>query len=50
MKDKELKVEDVKDPHTLGSTSYILFEYIDPTEVGADINLAEEELPKPRNL
>jgi hypothetical protein len=30
--------------------SYILFEYIDPTEVGADISLAEVELRKPRNL
>ena len=30
--------------------SYILFEYIDPTEVGVDINLAEVELRKPRNL
>jgi len=41
MKDKELKLEDVKTPHTLGWTSYILFEYIDPTEVGADISLPE---------
>ncbi len=41
MKDKELKIEDVKDPHTLGWASYILFEYIDPAEVGADISLAE---------
>ncbi len=41
MKDKELKVEDVKDPHTLGWGSYILFEYIDPTEVGEDIRLYE---------
>ena len=30
--------------------SYILFEYIDPDEVGADISLAEVELRKPRNL
>ena len=30
--------------------SYILFEYIDPTEVGTDISLAEVELWKPRNL
>jgi hypothetical protein len=30
--------------------SYILFEYIDPAEVGADISLAEVELRKPRNL
>jgi len=49
MKDKELKLEDVKAPHTLGCASYILFEYIDPAEVGADITLAEVELRKPRN-
>jgi hypothetical protein len=30
--------------------SYILFEYIDPAEVGADISLAEVELRKPRNI
>ena len=31
--------------------SYILFEYIDPTEVGTDIILAAEvEFRKPRNL
>ena len=30
--------------------SYILFEYIDPTEVGEDISLAEVEFRKPRNL
>jgi hypothetical protein len=30
--------------------SYILFEYIDPAEVGADSSLAEVELRKPRNL
>jgi hypothetical protein len=41
MKDKEMKFEDVKTPQTLGWSSYILFEYIDPSEVGADINLAE---------
>ena len=48
-----MKLEEVKTPHTLGGASYILFEYIDPTEVGADINLtmsAEVELRKPRNL
>ena len=35
MKDKELNLEDVKDPHTLGWVSYILlvqFLYIDSTE------------------
>ena len=50
MKDKELNLEDVKTPHTLGLESYILFEYIDPTDVGADISLVEVELWKPRNL
>ena len=30
--------------------SYILFEYIDPTEVGTDIRLPEVEFRKPRNL
>ena len=30
--------------------SYILFEYIDPSEVGADISLPEVEWRKPRNL
>ena len=34
MKDKKLKLEDVEDPHTLGGAWYILFEYIDPAEVG----------------
>ena len=28
MKDKELKLEEVKDPHTLGGASYILSIYI----------------------
>ena len=50
MKDEELKLEDVKDPHTLCWVSYILFEYIDPTEVGSDTSLAEVELWKPKNL
>jgi hypothetical protein len=50
MKDKELKLEDVKSPHTLGWASSILFEYIDPVEVRADRSLAEVELRKPRNL
>ena len=45
-----MKIEDVKVPHTLGWTSYILFEYIDPAEVGAHISLPEVELWKPRNL
>ena len=45
-----MKLEDVKAPHTLGWASYILFEYIDPAEVGEDISLAEVCLRKPRNL
>ena len=45
-----MKIEDVETPHTLGGTWYILFEYIDPAEVEAGINLAEVELQKPRNL
>ena len=36
-----MKFEDVKAPHTLGWTSYILFEYIDHVEVGADISLSK---------
>ena len=50
MKDKKLKLEDVEVPHTLGEAWYILFEYIDPTEVRSDINLAEVEFRKPRTL
>jgi hypothetical protein len=51
MKDKELNLEDVKDPHTLGGVSYILlikFLYIDSTE--EVVNLFEVDLQKPRNL
>ena len=33
LKDKDLKFEDVEDPHTLGGESYILFKYIDLTEI-----------------
>ena len=44
MKDKEMKLEDVKVPHTLGWASSIIFEYIDPVEVRADSSLAEVEL------
>ena len=47
MKEKELKLEDVKDPHTLGGVSYILFLYIDSAE--EDVSLLEVELQKPRN-
>ena len=45
MKDKELKLEDVEAPHTLGGESHILFEYIDLAEIC--IRLAEVELRKP---
>ena len=49
MKDNNLTLEDVETPHTLGGSSYILFEYIDPTEVEVVISLPEVELRKPRN-
>jgi hypothetical protein len=29
MKDKELKLEDIEDPHKLGETSYMLLRYVD---------------------
>ena len=32
MKDKEMKLEDVKVPHTLGGVSYKLFVYINSTK------------------
>ena len=51
MKDKDVKVEDVKVPHTLGWVSYKLlvkFLYIDSTE--EVVSLFEVELLKPRNL
>ena len=48
MKDKELKMEDVKVPHTLGGSSYILFLYINSTnEV---VRHWEVELYKPRSI
>ena len=46
-----MNLEDVKVPHTLGCTSYILlvkFLYIDSTE--EVVNLSEVDLEKPRNL
>ena len=49
MTNKEIKVEDVKTPHTLGWVSYILLvKYIDSTE--KVVSLFEVELQKPRNL
>jgi hypothetical protein len=48
IKDKELKLEDIEVPHTLGGASYIRFRYIDLAEGGK--SLAEVELRKPRNL
>ena len=48
MKEKELKLEDVKDPHTLGGASCILFLYINPTK--EVLNNLEVELYKPRTI
>ncbi len=51
MKDKELNLENVKAPHTLGWSSYILlvkFLSIDSTE--EVVNLFEVVLYQPRNL
>jgi hypothetical protein len=51
MKDKDLNLEDVKTPHTLGSVSYILlvtFLHIDSAE--GVVSLFEVDLQKPRNL
>jgi hypothetical protein len=51
MKDKELKLEDVKDPHTLGWVSYILLvKFVDVDSSEECISLLEIELQKPRNL
>ena len=44
MKDKEVKLEDVKVPHTLGGASYILFLHIDSIE--DDVSLLEVEFQK----
>ncbi len=48
MKDKELNLKDVKDSHTLGWESCILFLYIESTE--EVVILLEVELQIPRNL
>ena len=48
MKDKELKLEDIEAPHTLGGVSYILFRHINLAEGGK--SLAEIEGRKPRSL
>ena len=45
VKEKEMKVEDVKTPHTLGGVSYVLFLYIEKV-----VSLLEVEFQKPRNL
>ena len=54
MKDKELKLQDVKVPHTLGWTSYILaillVKFVDIDSTEEVVNLFEVELQKPRNL
>jgi hypothetical protein len=46
MKDKELKFEEDKDPHTLGGASYILSLYIN--SVKEVVSHVEVELYKPR--
>jgi hypothetical protein len=46
MKDKELKLQEVKSPHTLGGTSYILNLYIN--SVKEVVRHLEVELYKPR--
>ena len=50
MKDKEMKFEDVKDPHrgTQGGSSYILFLYINSDK--EVVNNWEVELYKPRSI
>ena len=51
MKDKELKFEDVKAPHTLGWASYILLvKFVDIDSAEEVASLFEVELQKPRNL
>ena len=46
MKDKELKLEEVKTPHTLGGASYILSLYMN--SVKEVVSHLEVELYKPR--
>jgi hypothetical protein len=48
VRDKELKLEDIETPHTLGGTSCILFRCIDITEGGK--SLAEVELLKEKKF
>ncbi len=48
MKDKEMKLDDVKSPHTLGGSSFILFLYIN--SVKGVVRHWEVELYKPRNI
>ncbi len=51
MKDKELKLEDVKTPHTLGWVSYILLvNFVDIDSTEEVVSLFELDLQKPRNL
>ena len=51
MKDKELKLEDVKDPHTLGWSSYILLvKFVSIYSDEEFVSLFEVEIQKPRNL
>ncbi len=48
MKNKDMKLEDVKSPHTLGGASYILILYIN--SVKEVVSHLEVELYKPRIL
>jgi hypothetical protein len=51
MKDKELKLEDVKVPDTLGWASYILLvKFVNVNSTKEVVSLFEVELQKPRNL
>ena len=51
MKDKELNLEDVKTPHTLGWASYILLvKFVDIDSVEEVVILFEVEIQKQRNL
>jgi hypothetical protein len=47
MKDKDLKLEEVKVPHTLGGSSYVLTLYIN--SVKEVVSHLEVELYKPRS-
>ena len=50
MKDKELKLEDVKTSHTLGWVSYLLLKFLHIDYTEEVVILFEVQLLKPRNL